>query len=295
MGQFTVEPLFLKSAGETLGADFYRPSRVRKPPVVIMAHGFAGERKFSLPDIAESFAAAGYAVVLFDYRGFGGSTGKPRELVSAPNHVADWKAVLSQVKKRKDIDIKKIVLWGMSFSGGHVMTTAAREKGVAAIISLVPHVDGFASAMMYPKYLLPKAMTIAMQDLAGSKIGRDPIRIPVVADSGVRCLTSPDSYEGFLNMIPQGSSWVGLVPARILLTINKYRPTKEAQKINCPALVIGAEKDGLIPIAATRKAAAKIKHVEYLQWPIGHFDVLNGRWFDEAIKVELAFLKKHVG
>ncbi len=295
MGQFTVEPLFLKSAGETLGADFYRPSRVRKPPVVIMAHGFAGERKFSLPDTAECFAAAGYAVLLFDYRGFGGSTGKPRELVSAPNHVADWKAVLSQVKKRKDIDIKKIVLWGMSFSGGHVMTTAAREKGVAAIISLVPHVDGFASAMMYPKYLLPKAMTIAMQDLAGSKIGRDPIRIPVVADSGVRCLTSPDSYEGFLNMIPQGSSWVGLVPARILLTINKYRPTKEAQKINCPALVIGAEKDGLIPIAATRKAAAKIKHVEYLQWPIGHFDVLNGRWFDEAIKVELAFLKKHVG
>lgn len=295
MGQFTVEPLFLKSAGETLGADFYRPSRVRKPPVIIMAHGFAAERKFCLPDTAECFASAGYAVILFDYRGFGGSTGRPRELVSPVNHVTDWKAVLTQVKKRKDVDTKKIVLWGMSFGGGHVITTAAREKGITAIIALVPHVDGLASAVSYPKYLLPKATALALQDLAGSKVGMEPIRIPVVAESGIRCLTGPDCYQGVLDMIPPGSSWVGLVPARILLTVNKYRPTKEAHKVQCPALIIAAEKDSLIPIAATRKAAARIKHVEYLQWPIGHFELTKGRWFDEGIKVQLAFLKKHLG
>lgn len=295
MGQYTIEPLFLKSGNEMLGADFYRPAKVRKPPVIIMAHGFAGERKFSLPDTAAIFADAGYAVVLFDYRGFGGSTGKPRELVSAPNHVADWKAVLNQVKKRKDVDTNKIVLWGMSMSGGHVMTTAAREKGICAIIGLVPHVDGFASALMYPKHLLPRATALAIQDLAGSKIGREPIRIPVVAESGVRCLTGEDCYAGYMQMVSKGSSWVGLVPARIILTINQYRPTKEASKIQYPALVIGAQHDSLIPISATRKAAAKIKQVEYLEWPIGHFDVLQGHWFDKAITVQLAFLKKHIG
>lgn len=295
MGQYKVEPLFLKSTNESLGADFYRPTKVRKPAVIIMAHGFAGERKFSLPDTASAFAEAGHAVVLFDYRGFGGSTGKPRELVSAPNHVADWKAVLAQVKKRKDIDAARIVLWGMSMAGGHVMTTAAREKGVAAIIGLVPHVDGFASALQYPKHLLPQAMALALQDLAGSKIGRDPIRIPVVAEQGVRCLTGDDCYVDYLHMIPKGSSWVGLVPARILVTISQYRPTKEAAKISCPALIFAAEKDSLIPLSATRKAAAKIKQVEYLEWPIGHFDLLQGRWFDEGIRVQLAFLKKHVG
>ena len=57
---------------------------------------------------ANAFANAGYAVVLFDYRGFGGSTGKPRELVSPSHHLEDWRAVLNQVKKRKDIDVKKI-------------------------------------------------------------------------------------------------------------------------------------------------------------------------------------------
>lgn len=295
MEQYSIEPLFLKSSGETLGADFYRPAKTRKPAVIIMAHGFAGERKFSLPDTAAAFAEAGYAVVLFDYRGFGGSTGKPRELVSAPNHVADWKAVLGQVKKRKDIDSSRIVLWGMSLSGGHVITTAAREKGVAAIIALVPHVDGFASAMMYPKHLLPRATLLALQDLAGSRIGRDPVRIPVVAEQGVRCLTGDDCYEGYMQMVPKGSSWVGLVPARIMLTVNQYRPTKEAARVQCPVLMFAAQKDSLIPLSATRKAAAKIRQVEYLEWPIGHFELLQGHWFEQGIRAQLAFLKKHLG
>lgn len=295
MGHFTVEPVFIKSAGEILSADFYRPAKVRKPAVIIMAHGFAAERKFGLPDYAEAMAGEGYAVVLFDYRGFGGSTGKPRELVSATHHLADWKAVLTWVKKRKDIDLKNIVLWGISFSGGHVLTLGAREKGLRAIISLVPHVDGLASAMQYPKFLLPSAMALAAQDLAGSKIGLEPIRIPVVAESGVRCLTGEDCYAGYMAMIPKGSSWVGLVPARILLTINQYRPIKEAQRIQYPTLMIAAEKDSLIPIKATRKTASKIKRVEYLQWPIGHFELTYGRWVKESIKMQLAFLKKHIG
>lgn len=295
MGHFTVEPLFIKSAGEVLSADYYRPSKVRKPPVILMAHGFAAERKFGLPEYAEALSSAGYAVILFDYRGFGGSTGKPRELVSPAHHVADWKSVLTWTKKRKDLDLQNIVLWGISLGGGHVITLAAREKGIKAIIALVPYVDGLTSSVSYPKYLLPSAMALAAQDLAGSKVGLEPIRIPVVAESGIRCLTGEDSYAGFMSMVPKGSSWVGLVPARILLTINQYRPTKEAAKIQCPALIIGAEKDSLTPVRITRKAASKIKRVEYLQWPIGHFELMHGRWFKESIKMQLAFLKKYIG
>lgn len=288
---YTVEPLILKSHDDTLGADFYRPNKGRKPPVIIMAHGFAGERKFGLPKFADAFASAGYAVVLFDYRGFGGSTGRPRELVSPSLHLEDWRAVLNQVKKRKDIDTKKIVLWGTSFSGGHVMVTAAREKGVKAIISQVPHVDGLASSLLYPKHLLPQAMLTATKDLAGSKLGRDPIRVPVVASSGVRCLAGADCYSGYMKMVAAGSSWMGLVPARILITITQYRPIRDAHKIKCPVLLIAAAQDTLIPIESTRIAAQKIKQVEYVEWPMGHFEPYDGAWFNENIKTQLTFLK----
>ncbi len=56
----------------------------RGVPCVVMAAGFAGTRDTSaLMDYARGFAAAGLEVMLFDYRGFGGSGGSPRQLVSA--------------------------------------------------------------------------------------------------------------------------------------------------------------------------------------------------------------------
>ncbi len=49
-----------------------------------MAHGFACLRQFKLVQYAKRFAQAGYAVVLFDYRYWGGSTGRASR-VSKPS------------------------------------------------------------------------------------------------------------------------------------------------------------------------------------------------------------------
>lgn len=294
---YIVEPMSFRSHGETLGADFYRPQGVKQPAVIIMAHGFAGERKFSLPQTATRFAEAGYAVVLFDYRGFGNSSGQPRELVSVQHHLEDWQAVLDQVRRRKDVDTRRIVLWGTSFSGGHVITIAARNRssrsGVAGVISLVPGIDGLAASTTYPKLLLPKAMALGLRDLAASRVGAEPVRVPVVARDGVRCLASPDSYDGYMSMVPAGTNWTGHVPARIIALAGLYRPTALANKVTVPTLMIGAEKDAIIPIKATRKAAAKLRRGHYVEWPMGHFELYQGQeWFERGIAEQLAFLRR---
>ena len=298
-GQFQREDLTLTSQGETLAADFYRPAGVKRPPVIIMAHGFAAERIFSLPASAERFAAAGYAVVLFDYRNFGGSTGQPRELVSAKMQVEDWQAVLEQVRKRKDINARKIVLWGTSFSGGHVMTVAARNRGsragIIGIISLVPNVDGLATSMLYPKTMLPKAMTLALRDLAAARTGREPVRIPVVAESGLSCLTGADTYRGYMGMMNNGrGKWTGMIPARVAMQASLYRPIAEADKIQVPALIISAANDSLIPVSSVRKAAKRIRQSHYIEWPMDHFDLYQGEWFERGMIEQLAFLRKLV-
>jgi pimeloyl-ACP methyl ester carboxylesterase len=46
-------------------------------PVVVMAHGLSGTRRDQLGPFAERFAAGGIAALVFDYRGFGDSTGEP--------------------------------------------------------------------------------------------------------------------------------------------------------------------------------------------------------------------------
>lgn len=72
MHTYTVEPLYVSSGDETLAADFYLPKAKTKPAVILMAHGFAGLRQFKLVQYAQRFAQAGYAVILFDYRYWGG-------------------------------------------------------------------------------------------------------------------------------------------------------------------------------------------------------------------------------
>ncbi len=72
MHAYTVEPLYVKSGQEVIAADFYRPKTEEKPAVIVMAHGLAGLRQFKLIQFAQRFAQAGYAVVLFDYRYWGG-------------------------------------------------------------------------------------------------------------------------------------------------------------------------------------------------------------------------------
>ncbi len=67
------------------------PDRGDPPPVIVMAHGFAGVRAMLLPH-ATRFVEAGYAVFLFDYRNFGDSEGKPRHWVDPGRHLGDWDA-----------------------------------------------------------------------------------------------------------------------------------------------------------------------------------------------------------
>ena len=113
MQAYTVEPLYVKSGQDVIAADFYRPKNIEKPAVILMAHGLAALRQFKLVQYAQRFASAGYAVVLFDYRYWGGSTGRPRELVSINAQLDDWRTMIRHIQERKSIDSKRIVLWGV--------------------------------------------------------------------------------------------------------------------------------------------------------------------------------------
>lgn len=72
MYAYTVEPLYIESGSDVIAADVYRPKQIESRAVIIMAHGFAALRQFKLIHFAQRFAQAGYVVVLFDYRYWGG-------------------------------------------------------------------------------------------------------------------------------------------------------------------------------------------------------------------------------
>ena len=64
-------------------------------PCVVMAHGLGGTVDSGLMPFAEAFAAAGYATLAFDYRGFGRSDGQPRQVVSPSRQQDDFRAAIA--------------------------------------------------------------------------------------------------------------------------------------------------------------------------------------------------------
>ena len=296
MQAYTVEPLYVKSGQDVIAADFYRPRTEHPAPVIIMAHGFACLRQFKLIQFAKSFAQAGYAVVLFDYRHWGGSTGRPRELVSLEEQLEDWRTMLLHVAQRKSINNRKIVLWGISLSAGYVLDIASESKNIQAVIALNPFIDGAASAKNYPLQQLPKALRISSQDYMGAKVGMSPRTLAVTDPSGLCFVQTLDAHAGYQSIVHPDYYWSGQVPARVFFNLVRYRPIQNLRKIAVPVLYIASKNDSLIPIESSREAATNIApFADYYEWEMEHFDIYHGHWFDQVIALQLDFLNQHVG
>lgn len=296
MYAFTVEPLYIKSGENLIAADFYRPKNIIKPVVIIMAPSFAGLRQFKLGQYAQRFAQAGYAVVIFDYRFWGASTGAPRELISLEYQIDDWKKVIQFLSSSDQVDARKIVLWGTALSGGYVLTLAAQLKNIYAIMVQTPFVDGVASAKLYPMLQLLKVLKLSSQDYMGSKIGASAKTLSVVHPSALCFMPSQSSYQGYMSIINPDYYWSGEVPARVFFHLIRYRPIQVVMDIQIPVLFIAAKYDHLIPIESSREAVGNMSQViQYYEWDISHFDLYRPQWLEKSISTQLEFLHQHFG
>lgn len=110
---FAASDEWFDSGGTRCAARVYRTSAAdRELPVVVMAHGFGSPRALRLYAYAEHFAAAGYLVVVFDYRGFGESEGEPRQLLDIRMQHEDWRAALRFARSLDGVDCDRVVAWG---------------------------------------------------------------------------------------------------------------------------------------------------------------------------------------
>jgi dienelactone hydrolase len=290
---FTRIDTTFKSQGTTCAAWLYLPKRVSRPPVVIMAHGFGGERSFRLPAYAEYFVRQGMACLVFDYRTFGDSEGEPRNYVNPTRHLEDWQAAITFARSLDSVDSKRIALWGTSFSGGHVIVTAARTPGIAVIVAQVPFVDGRSSGRSFGYKL--QAVYHGLVDAIGAALFNHRHYIPIVSDPGTfAMMNTPDALEGSKKLLPPGTSPDRKCPANIALTAFFYRPIEFAPKVICPALVIYAEQDTLISPQDSRNAAESMQKATVIGLPIKHFDVYDGETFEKVVKIEAKFLRKQL-
>ncbi len=105
---------------------------------VLFLHGNAGNISHRL-DSLEMFHRLGYNTLIFDYRGYGNSGGKPDEQGTYRDAEAAWRYLTEQ----RHVPECRIVLFGESLGGAIAAWLAARQKPGALVIASgftsVPH------------------------------------------------------------------------------------------------------------------------------------------------------------
>ena len=153
-------PAIVWSEGLRLAADILTPTGRPGPrPAILLCHGWGGRKQHLLELYAPYFAAAGYVVMVFDYRTWGESDGKPvpvsdepmlteggdqtirvriiREAVDPVDHVADVRAAFAYLLAEPGVDPGRVGLFGTSYGGGHVLSVAGTDDRVKAVVAQI--------------------------------------------------------------------------------------------------------------------------------------------------------------
>ncbi len=291
----TREDVTFTSQGTRIGAWLYRPDGSVDVPMLVMAHGLGGVREMRLDAFAERFVEAGYACLVFDYRHFGASDGEPRQLLSVTRQRQDWRAAVDFARTIEGVDAERVVLWGSSFSGGHVISVGASDPRVAAVVSQCPYTDGLASTLAVPPLTSVRVTLRAVRDLVGSWLRRKPVLVPLAGHPGeVALMSAPDAYPGYVSIAPEQGTFRNEVAARVALEIAFGRPGRRAKALGCPALFVVCDRDTVAPARATRRHVARAPQGEIISRDTGHFDIYVGDEFERTVRDELEFLRRVV-
>jgi pimeloyl-ACP methyl ester carboxylesterase len=143
----TTRPLPFFSNGLRLDADLHLPDDdgAGAPyPVVIACSGYQGQKVIHPQRFARALNPLGYAVLAFDYRGFGLSEGERGRLV--PQEWAeDIRAGIDRLSAVGDVDLARLALAGWGLGGGVVVAEAAEDPRVRAVACLNGIGDGTRS------------------------------------------------------------------------------------------------------------------------------------------------------
>jgi uncharacterized protein len=132
------------SDGHRLAAHLYRPPAARDNetmPGIVMCGPVSSVKEQTLPHYAERFADAGYTVLTFDPRGFGESEGEPRAHYDPWLVIADYVNAAAHLMGHPEIDATRVAVVGVCMGGGYALAVAARERRLAACVSIAGGYD----------------------------------------------------------------------------------------------------------------------------------------------------------
>lgn len=284
------------SEGTRMAGDLYSPKEISEGdelPAIVMSHGWGGT-KSGLARNADRFAADGFIVLAFDYRGWGQSASKMvlrgeaptpdengeatvrvrfiRTVVDPFDQVWDIRHAIDFIMGEPNVDTDRLGYWGSSYSGGHAVWVAANEERIACAVGQVAAADSLS-------------------------LIRTAYKDEEIESTAHRLATQ--RARGEIDPVPQADAAPGLRGWPILDKVMRYNPVEQAGQINIPILIIDAENEELfdrhiagelaIERALANGATAKYHVVD----GITHYGIYSQE-FEAASKLALDWFNEHL-
>jgi fermentation-respiration switch protein FrsA (DUF1100 family) len=246
------EDVRFDSDGLSLAGHLYRPpgaGSADRTPAIAMCGPSSSVKEQTLPHYAERFSDAGYTVLTFDSRTFGESEGEPRCYYDPAQIVGDYANSVSHLVGRDDVDAGRVALVGVCMGGGYAVSTAARDKRLAAVASIAGGfdiggtflanlgTDGFAAFMRQ------------INDLVTREYETGQVQyIPAIArdlSGGLAFMPNPEAFSYYTRTSRSDApTWENRVAAKSLQTYFTYNAVADAPLVApTPLLVVHGTVD----------------------------------------------------
>lgn len=319
------EVAFESAAGHArLAGSFTRPKGTGPFPAVVMIAGsgpntrdepIMGHRLFLV--IADYLTRHGIAVLRYDKRGTGSSTGDYVKATTA-DFADDADAAVGYLASRTDIDHRRIGLIGHSEGGLIAPIVATRNPSVAFMVLMAAPGENGAKILSVQGRLLSKAMGLTDAQVETAAALRDRLiaiaeseKDPAVAKTKMRALLADAAKSHGLpaTAVEQQAAALSSDWFRFFFT---YDPVPTLRKVRCPVLALGGSNDLQVPaeenLASIKAALATDPDAQVLQLPnLNHLfqTARTGSYFEygqieetiapSALELITSWILKHVG
>ncbi|QKG24263.1 alpha/beta hydrolase [Actinomadura verrucosospora] len=242
----------------------------------------------------EALTDAGFAVLVFDYRGFGGSEGD-RGVLSPARQLADLRSAVAYLDARDDVVPDGIGVFGSGGTGGgNAVLLAAADPLVRAAVSQLPVADGadwlhrMRSESEWLDFLVSVRADRRDRVLTGkgrTVHPREEIMVPTRERRATQVKADVDGR------IPTA---VEFAPA--VEEILAYRPAEAAASLTTPLLVIGIEGDATTPTDHAERvhAAARGPKQLIMQRHTTHYAAYDRYWTTTTPRI-VDWFDRHLG
>ena len=267
--------------------------KVIKRPGIVLCHAGTGTKETFLPEISQQLVKKGYAVLRFDYRGFGESEGTESRLIPW-EQVDDIRNAITFMQLQGGVDGERIGLWGPSSGGANVSYTAGVDRRVKCMVSVSGMGDMGRWLRDIRRYWeskeflqrLEKDRTNRVLSGVSQKVVTSEIVLPV-SSSGMDTLPVPKNPTAQKNELTLESAE----------SMTQFRPETVVDKISPRAAMwIYTPEDTVVPIEESQSMYQKALEPKKLVAIEGfkHYELYHGAGFDLVMKNTLEWFNTYL-